>query len=558
MSNYLLKSILYCLIMILGIPISLSGQTRTVGLILNNPSSFSGYNLLAPISYTHTYLIDNEGLLVNTWESSYTPGLSAYLLQNGHLLRTARLHNLTFNGGGSGGLIQEFTWDGTRVWEYEYSTHLWHQHHDVEQLPNGNVLLIAWEYKDYDEVLQAGRKPGLLSQSHLWPDHIVEVQPDGQVGGKVVWEWHVWDHLIQDYDSALDNYGIVAQHPELIDINYVNPGPNSREADWNHINAIDYNEKLDQIILTVTKFSEIWVIDHSTTTLEASGHSGGNRGMGGDLLYRWGNPQSYHRGNESDQRLFAPHDAHWIEAGLPGEGNILIFNNGRKRPAGRYSSIDEIVPSIDQQGKYTLNSDSTYHPDTLYWTYTDPVQSRFFATSLSGAQRLPNGNTLICDGPRGEVFEITGGGNIVWKYISPVILSGPVTQGETISIQENRVFKIHRYAPDFPGFSGKGLKAGNPIEIYPLSIEMNSIEFNSVNDRLCKIYPNPANDVLTIETVQPGIYSIELTLINGQLLYNSKIERSTHQIDLSSFEKGLYLITIRSRDYVKMEKIVKF
>jgi len=556
MSNYLIISTLKWSI-ILGVPISLAGQTQTLGLTLNDPSSFSGYTLFAPAAYSNTYLLTNEGFLVNSWESSYTPGLSAYLLQNGNLLRTARIRNPTFSGGGSGGLIQEFTWDGTKIWEYEYSTNLEYQHHDIEKLPNGNVLLIAWEFKDNDEVLQAGRKPGLLSQHHLWPDHIVEVQPDGPDGGIVVWEWHVWDHLIQDNDSTLDNYGVLAQHPELIDINYVNPGPNSIEADWNHINAIDYNEKLDQIIVTVLKFSEIWVIDHSTTTLEAAGHTGGKSGKGGDLLYRWGNPQTYDRGDVTDMKLFFPHDANWIETGLPGEGNILIFNNGRMRPAGQYSSIDEIVPQVDQYGKYTLNSDSTYRPDTLLWTYTDPDHTSFFACNLSGAHRLPNGNTLICDGPSGVFFEITLDGDLVWEYINPVIKSGPMKQGDPIPIQENRVFKIHRYAPDYPGISGRELTPGDQIENIPTSSALSGKEFNSINDKLFQIYPIPTNDNFTIETGISGQFIIIITSLKGQLIYSEELEDSIHQIDLSSFQKGVYFITIRSKDLVTTRKIIK-
>ena len=91
----------------------------------------------------------------------------------------------------------------------------------------------------------------------------------------------------------------------------------------------------------------------------------------GAIFYTDGEiPIAYDRGNVSDQKLFAQHDAHWIEPGLPGEGNILIFNNGRFRPGGNYSTIDEIVPPVDQNGNYTLNPDSTYGPDTLFWSYS--------------------------------------------------------------------------------------------------------------------------------------------------------------------------------------------
>jgi len=73
----------------------------------------------------------------------------------------------------------------------------------------------------------------------------------------------------------------------------------------------------------------------------------------------------------------------------------------------------------------------------------------------------------------------------------------------------------------------------------------------------CSIYPNPTNSHLTIETGQPNHHSIEIISLSGQLICNAKMEGTTHQIDLSSFQKGLYFITIRSKDYIKTEKIIK-
>jgi hypothetical protein len=82
------------------------------------------------------------------------------------------------------------------------------------------------------------------------------------------------------------------------------------------VNSVSYNAKLDQILISVRSFNEFWIIDHSVTTKEAAGHTGGRSGKGGDLLYRWGNPSAYRAGKTSDQKLFAQHDAHWIPEGL--------------------------------------------------------------------------------------------------------------------------------------------------------------------------------------------------------------------------------------------------
>jgi len=169
-----------------------------VGLFVYDSSSFFGYTLFAPNSWTTTYLIDNYGRLINSWEGGYLPGMSVYLLENGHLLRTARVVSF---GSGAGGAVEEVTWEGTLVWHYEYHSDEYLQHHDIESLPNGNVLILAWEYKTRAEAIASGRDPALIQDLKLSPEHIVEVKPQGQSDGEIVWEWHLWDHLIQDFDS---------------------------------------------------------------------------------------------------------------------------------------------------------------------------------------------------------------------------------------------------------------------------------------------------------------------------------------------------------------------
>jgi hypothetical protein len=468
-------------------------QEQTVGLFLNEPGAYEGYTLFAPLQYTTTYLINNEGRLIHSWEGEYTPGNSVYFLENGNLLRTCNVGNPKFTSGGTGGLVQEIDWDGNVVWDFRYSSASHCQHHDIEYLPNGNVLMIAWEFKTQQEAILAGRNPALVTSSGLWPDHIIEVQLDGLNSGTIVWEWHVWDHLIQDYDSTKANYGVVTYHPELIDINYATCGD---AADWNHTNGIDYNEEFNQIIVSVRTFSEMWVIDHSTTTEEAAGHTGGNSGKGGDLLYRWGNPQAYGRGGSSDQRLFKQHDAQWIPTGCLGEGNILVFNNGEGRPDGNFSSVDEIIPPVDGMGNYGLIPGSAYGPSEPVWVYTDANPFDFYASFISGAQRLPNGNTIICNGPIGTFFEVTPGKEMVWKYVNPVIDTGPLTQGDSIPgdqhSSKNSVFRAYRYPTDYPGFVGKDLTPGEYIERYPSSIGENLCS-TAGKFILHQNHPNPFN-----------------------------------------------------------------
>jgi len=390
-----------------------------------------GQILFTPMWSTTTYLIDNAGMVNHTWSSSFFPGVAVWWLGDGTILRTIRV-GVGPGGGGAGGGVQKILWDGTVVWDFRYNTDGHLSHHDVKSLPNGNVLLIAWETKTRTEAIAAGRNPNYVSSLGLMPDHVIEVQPTGPTSGTIVWEWHVWDHLIQDYDSSKENYGVVEDHPELVDINYVT----SSQQDLMHTNSIDYNEKFDQILISVRNFNEIWVIDHSTTTEEAAGHTGGNSSKGGDLLYRWGNPIAYDAGTSDDQKLFAQHDATWIDDGYPGEGDILIFNNGVNRPGSHYSTVDEIVPPVDEYGEYFLELGSAYGPEAQTWIYIANPPTSFYSSSLSGAQRLADGDTLICNGETGKLFEVTPEGSTVWQlfttnqlfkvvYISPEEPPGP-------------------------------------------------------------------------------------------------------------------------------------
>jgi hypothetical protein len=401
---------------------------------------FPGFILFSPEYSKKTFVMDRQGGIVHSWSSQYIQGLGVYLLADATLLRTALpFNNPVFVAGGVTGAVELFDWNGTRLWEFTYSDSQHCLHHDIEVLPNGHVLMVGWEYKTASEAIAAGRVPGSLPIGAIWPDHVIEVERTGVSTGVIVWEWHVWDHLIQDFDPSKENYGVVEQHPELLDINYGIDDGRFR-ADWNHINSLDYNEEFDQILLSARSQDELWVIDHSTTTLEAAGHSGGKSGKGGDLLYRWGNPRTYGAGVVNDQMLFAQHDAQWISKGCPGEGNILVFNNGAGRPEGQYSSVDELIPPVDDNGSYLLEPGSAFGPEELAWRYTAENHFDFYAGYLSSAQRLPNGNSLLCDGKHGLFFEITAEGKTVWTY-----------QNTAPDPSHDQVFKVICYAPDYPG-----------------------------------------------------------------------------------------------------------
>lgn len=362
--------------------------------------------LFAPFYSKTTYLIDRNGVINHTWSSSYQPFTSAYWLGNGTILRP-----ICSGGGG----VQKILWDEALAWDYRYTAAGCTCHHDIKYLPNGDVLMIVWVTKTRNEAIAAGRNPSTIQGNTFTPDKIIEVKPTGQTSGDIVWEWNVWDHLIQDYDPSKANYGVVGDHPELIDINF----GDSFDFDWLHTNSLDYNSTFDQILVDIHDFDEVWVIDHSTTTEEAAGHIGGYYGHGGDLLYRWGNPQAYDAGTSSDQKLFGQHDATWISPGYPGEGDILLFNNGYNRPGEKYSSVVEFVPPIDSNGVYYLEPGSAYGPEDFIWNYTAYPPTTFYSNVFGGAQRLKDGDTLICDGIPGKFFEVTPDGTTVWQYTNP-------------------------------------------------------------------------------------------------------------------------------------------
>jgi hypothetical protein len=373
--------------------------------------AYTGYTVFGRNNGSTTLMVDMSNTAVKTWTHTRNGGYSVVLLEDGRLLRSAASNNSTFNGGGAQGYVQKIAWSGTVEWEYLYSNSSHCAHHDIEPMPNGNVLLIAWEMKTSTQVRQAGYSRAVA----LWPDHIVEVEPSGTTGGTIVWEWHAWDHLIQHYDATKDNYGVIADHPELLDINMSGAG-GAMGGDWMHTNGISYNPTLN----------EIYVIDHSTTTEEAAGHTGGLAGRGGDILYRWGNPGHY--GAPGAQYFYVVHCAQWVPMGYPGEGNILAFNNRENLTT---SQVVELNPPYNGDHGYSWTPGTAYLPATPYWSYT---ASGFRSNHLGWCERQPNGNTLISESTVGYLFEVNPAGTTQWSY----------NYG-------NEVVAIHRYNPCFPG-----------------------------------------------------------------------------------------------------------
>ena len=526
---------------------------NTIGLTEYLPESQEGYTLIAPNQSTDVFLINNCGELVHSWETDFRPGLSCYLLENGNLLKTKKTNQTNFQGGGVGGGLEIIDWDGNVLWSYELSDSLQCQHHDVEYLPNGNILVIAWDSYTIDQQLEAGR---VIPRPSLWEEKIVELQPDFDNGSaEIVWEWKAWDHLVQQSDASLANYGVVSEHPELIDINY--SGVQNNSPDWLHFNSVDYNEELDQIILSVHHSSEIWIVDHSTTTEEAAGHTGGNSGKGGDLLYRWGNPIAYGQGTPMDQKLFKQHDAYWISDSLTHGGMIMLFNNQTYLPV-EGSTVDVLELPLQADGSYTL-ANGEFLPEDFHWTYSAENVTDFYSQRISGAQRLTNGNTMICEGGNGRIFEVDIDGNLVWEYINPVAQGDILTQGDIP--QGNNVFRSYRYPTYYPAFEGKDLQPQGFIEFgsdYACEI-FSSLESEQLASQV-KVYPNPVMNQLWIEgLLETSIEQIEIIDLHGRIVLSKNVESGIDELnlDVDYLENGMYMINLYLPEGVQTKKFIK-
>lgn len=433
---------------------TIEAQQPTVGLITNTENAFNGYTLFnagptAPGGFggnSAAYLIDNCGEIINSWESDYNAGLSCYLDYQGNLVRPIQnRQNNQMGGAGAGGGIEIQDWEGNVIWFFDYNENNEHlQHHDIEPLPNGNLLVIAWERFEQDELSAYGRAGSLVTE------HIIEVKPTGPTSGEIVWEWHLIDHTVQHFVDSLDNYGVIAENPQLIDINLGNPN------DHVHFNSIDYLEEFDLIVLSSRFLNEIYVIDHSTTTEEAASHSGGNYDKGGDILYRWGNPQNYNKGDNSDQKIRAQHGVHWVPGSYHnGKPLISIFNNNTSNT----SFLVVIEPPITGDGSFLYDAEIGF--DNTKQVLRQAVTSAPTGSSCAG---LPNGNFLYSINRNGELGEVDINGDLMWRYIIPTNASGPVNQGEQRSSSS---FNAQKYAPNFIGFYNKDLSPKGPIELNP-------------------------------------------------------------------------------------------
>ena len=537
------------------------------GLALAGSGATPGLTLVMPLNSTNIHLVDEAGEVQHTWETDFAPGGWAYLMEDGTLYRSGRADDdQSFRGGGIGGMIERIAPDGEVLWRYRMADEDRCQHHDIEVLENGNVLMIAWERKSAEEAIAKGRDPRGVGSQGLWSGAIYEVKPVGKDGGEIVWSWHAWDHLVQDLDPDKPDHAVLADRPGRIDVNvafvppseisdeereaqerrrkqmaalgyggggaeddddeeerdddeprakdwdrsgdgmhtnaidhgpaldpFVPPSALSdeerkkqmaalgyggggdeedeeekdddkprakdwdRSGDWMHTNAIDHHPALDLIVLSSPELGELLVIDHSTTAEESRGSTGGRRGRGGDILWRWGNPANHGAGTEADKRLFYQHDPRWIAVGVEGVSpRLTVFNNGGGRQDGSsFSEVLELELAMDGEAGFAREESGAFGPAEPSWSYSDG--ETFFSAFISGAARLASGNTLVCSGVIGRIFEVTSDGEIVWDYYSP--LGGDVEPPEHAGkAPPFSLYRADRYDRGHPGVVALGLR----------------------------------------------------------------------------------------------------
>ncbi len=506
-----------------------TAQDRTMGLVTYSDNATDGYILLSNNEWT--YLIDGCGFIVNSWESAYKTGHGYYLFSDGRLLRAGRKEG-TFDAGGLGGVVEVFDWEGNLIWSYTLANSELHQHHDLEILPNGNFLLIAWELKSDAEATAAGR----AYEGNVWSEKVIEIEILPNNAANVVWEWSVWDHLIQDHDASKLNFGVVSEHPEKLDINFIGDGQ-STSGNWMHMNSISYNAELDQIVIGSRNFSEFYVIDHSTTTQEAASGTGGKYGKGGDILFRYGNPQTYDQGTSNDQRLFGQHHVDWTPEGSTWAGGFSLFNNDYM--SGIQSEVLIIENPADASGVYSYSSESLFGEVNVLRSVTFPG---LYSDILSGVQLLPDDNLLVLEGRSGHIRQVDSSDETVWEYIYPVNRNGGRgIQGGTPRF--NMLFRAEYYPSDFDGFAGKDLSPLEPIELSPEVSLCNDVLTVEKSESQVSVYAG-ANNLLKVSSQLNRLVTAPIVSIDGKLIESLTIHPGTQRLQ-HSMKPGIYFLRIR-------------
>lgn len=374
--------------------------------VYDRAKAYNGFTLFTSLGGDGThYLIDMGGSTVHTWK--LPPSHYGWLLPSGNLFSGAARQS----GLGTAatetpavanvGYAYEADWDGNIVEKWSNGA----IHHDYDKLPNGNVLTLLWSEHRRPEEVEGGIPGTEYKGGTILSERIVEMDSDGTI----VWEWVAEDHLD------------VAQYP-ICPLDY--------RKRWLHANSIEFLPadnpiyRGKELILVSFRQPSVCVIIGKDT---------------GNVLWRYGGYGEGQWGRLGHQHSFGMIGKKTGGPELPGYGNLLVFDNGMHiagyedwgLPRSRVVEIDPKTSKV----VWSFTHEETF----AGWM---PPEFKFNSPYVAGAQRLPNGNTLICEGASGRIFEVTEDGEIVWEFMNP---------------ERKALFRAYRYGPDFPGFARKGL-----------------------------------------------------------------------------------------------------
>ena len=497
---------------------------------------WNGYNLVPTID-SGALLFDMNGNEVRRWEQFH--GFPNKLLPNGNLIGYSGDRNPKYGMQDGLDLVQ-VDYDGNIVWKFEKFEFVedegeeprWmaRTHHDYQregnpvgyyvpgQIPEinkGNTLILAHKTL-YNEK---------ISDKKLLDDVFYEVDWEGNI----LWQWNANEHF--------DEIGFSEDAKKTI---YANPNMRNADGgvgDWLHINCMSYlgpNKHYDNgderfnpenIIFDSREANFIAIISKKT----------------GKIVWKIG-PNWNDKDIKHIDFIIGPHHAHLIPQGLPGAGNILVFDNGGwggyglanpsskdglKNALRDYSRVLEINPvTLEIVWEFTPESIKAAIP-------TDAA--KFYSPYVSSAQRLPNGNTLIDEGSDGRVFEVTAEKEIVWEWISPYFTD----DGEDAKTTNNMIYRAYRYPYDWV-----------PQEEKPIEIEIKPIDIKTY--RLENAGKFGAKSVVKVEGTIP--YSVSAALCVAKIDESKKVNKEK----LFTVNRNLFEEIIEEKKNIEKLELILF
>jgi hypothetical protein len=424
--------------------------------------AWSGFTVLSPLGTPAVLVIDMNGTVVKQWEGyNNSAGGPARVLPGGDVIaasgaRPGRQESLEL-------VHQDF--DGKILWRFDRNEEIqtndgktiWsaRQHHDWqrEDFPAGYYSPEAKPARNGSNTLiltHTDRQFSDVADILLQEDRLIELSPKGDI----VWQWVAGDHIAElGFSEAArasirnaGGRGARGGAARGAPARGAAGGRGGAAFDWLHVNSATYVGPNRWFDAGDKRFApnNVIISSREANVLAIVGRDG-------KIAWRLGPDFLESDATRAIGQIIGQHHAHIIPRGLPGAGNLLVFDNGG---ASGYGQPSGIAPN--GTGVYARSNSRVLEIDPvtlkLVWSYSAP--GRFFSTNISGAQRLPNGNTLITAGAGGRLFEVTTGGQIVWEYMNPLFAGA---QGS------NAVYRSYRVPYDWiPQLSRPQEKAVTP------------------------------------------------------------------------------------------------